>query len=340
MACRWRIYALLSFVCLGLSAFLVIQNGNHGDQSVRADAKETPIGAKWWPSRWGANDERGAINFITAEKTVAAARLITRGKIYSLGHVYEEGMPKPGFRMFQFRVKTGNPHGNVSFNNKLVGFDDFWVGEIGQMGTQMDGLGHCGVHLEDGNDYFYNGFKSQDFAKATGLEKIGVEKIGVFFTRGVLIDLVAYKKVDRLKVGEVVSAADLQGALKAQGVSIQRGDTVLLRTGHSKLWNVDNDAYTDGEPGIDLEAARWLIAQEIAHLGADNWGIEVDPPATDNGERIRVHQELIIKNGICLQENLDLEELAADRVYEFAYVSSPLRIRGATGSPGNPIAVR
>ena len=249
-------------------------------------------------------------------------------------------MPKPPFRMFQFRVKTGNPHSNCSFNNKLVGFDDFWIGEIGQMGTQMDGLGHCGVRLEDGDSYFYNGFKAADFAKAHGLEKMGVEKLGVFFTRGDLIDVVKYKNVDRLKVGEVISAADLQGALKAQGVSIQRGDTVLIRTGHSKLWNEDNEEYQRGEPGIDLEAGRWLISQEIAHLGSDNWGIEVDPPATKDGERIRVHQELIIKHGICLQENMNLEELAADAVYEFAYISSPLRIRGATGSPGNPIAVR
>ena len=340
MTSRWRLYAILSFVCLGFSIALVVQSNTSIVRWVQADSSDTPIGGKWWPSRWGASDERGAINFITPEKTVAAARLVQKGKIYSLGQIYEEGMPKPPFRMFQFRVKTGNPHSNCSFNNKLVGFDDFWIGEIGQMGTQMDGLGHCGVRLEDGDSYFYNGFKASDFAKAHGLEKMGVEKLGVFFTRGVLIDGVKYKNVDRLKVGEVISAADLQGALKAQGVSIQRGDTVLIRTGHSKLWNVDNEEYQRGEPGIDLEAGRWLISQEIAHLGSDNWGIEVDPPATKDGERIRVHQELIIKHGICLQENMNLEELAADAVYEFAYISSPLRIRGATGSPGNPIAVR
>jgi len=335
---RWRLYAALSFVCLTLSAGLLFVNGSRNSPS--ASAADTPIGAKWWPSRWGADDERGAINFITPEKTVAAARLIKTGKIYSLGQIYEEGMPGPDFRGLTFRIKTGNPSKNVSFKNKLVGFDDYWVGEIGQIGTQMDGLGHCGVQLADGNDYFYNGFKAQDFAKFSGLEKLGVEKLGVFFTRGVLIDVAGYKKVDRIKPGEAITAADLKTTLKAQGSHIQRGDCVLIRTGHSKLWMVDNEMYATNEPGLDLGAALWLIEQEIAHLGADNWGIEVDPPIEDNGERIRVHQELIIKHGICLQENLNLEALAADKVYEFAYISSPLRIRGATGSPGNPIAVR
>ena len=209
-------------------------------------------------------------------------------------------MPGPDFRGLTFRIKTGNPSKNVSFKNKLVGFDDYWVGEIGQIGTQMDGLGHCGVQLADGNDYFYNGFKAQDFAKFSGLEKLGVEKLGVFFTRGILIDVAGYKKVDRIKPGEAITAADLKATLKAQGSHIQRGDCVLIRTGHSKLWMVDNETYATNEPGLDLGAALWLIEQEIAHLGADNWGIEVDPPVENNGERIRVHQELIIKHGICL----------------------------------------
>ncbi|MBX7168299.1 MAG: cyclase family protein, partial [Pirellulales bacterium] len=127
--------------------------------------------------------------------------------------------------------------------------------------------------------------------------------------------------------------------LERQKVSIGRGDIVLIRTGHSKLWIKDNETYNSGEPGLGLEAAAWLASQEIVLVGADNWGVEVDPPP--GGKRpIEVHQQMITRHGIYFLENLDLEELAADRCYEFAFIFAPLRLKGATGSPGNPIAVR
>jgi kynurenine formamidase len=155
----------------------------------------------------------------------------------------------------------------------------------------------------------------------------------------VLIDVVSHRKVDLLPVGYEISLSDLLGALERQKTTIGRGDVVLIRTGHSKHWIKDNDTYNSGEPGIGLEAAAWLIEQNITLVGADNWGVEVDPPP--HGKRpIEVHQHMITKNGIYFLENLDLEALAADRAYEFAFVFAPLRLKGATGSPGNPIAVR
>src|SRR5207244_2675171 len=149
-----------------------------------------------------------------------------------------------------------------------------------------------------------------------GLTKLGVENAGVFFTRGVLVDVLAVRKVDRLPVGYEISLAELQGALAAQKIKIRKGDVVLLRTGHGKLWKKDNQTYNSGEPGLGLEAAKWLIKQDVAMVGADNWGIEVDPPA-DKKRPIEVHQWMITKNGIYFLENLDLEALAADKVHEF-----------------------
>lgn len=298
---------------------------------------QTPIGPKWWPSRWGANDQRGAANLITPQKVLQATELIRNGNIYQLGRVYQREMPISGKRTYSLTI-PGSPTGGPVGKNRRVSYDEMFTGEIGQLGTQMDGLGHVGVRLDDG-DYFYNGFKASDFARPYGLERLGVENVGVFFTRGVLVDVVAFKKVERLERGEVITSNDIQGALKAQGVRIAPGDAVLLRTGHGKLWLKDNAAYTAGEPGIGRDAAHWLISQDIALVGADNWGIEVHPPEIADRE-IEIHQWMITKNGIYFLENLDLEQLAADKVYEFAFVFAPLRLKGATGSPGNPIAVR
>lgn len=301
-----------------------------------AAADETPIGPKWWPSKWGADDQRGAANLMTPAKVLEATQLIKTGQVYSLGRVYERDMPTFPFRTFRLTIPAFR--GKANGENMQVGRDEFFVGEIGQMGTQLDGLGHVGVRLPDG-DTWYNGHKSADIEDAYGLKMLGIENVGVFFTRGVLIDVVALRNADRLPVGYEISLDELHSALERQQVSIRPGDAVFLRTGHSKLWITDNDTYNSGEPGIGVAAAEWLIEQNPVLVGADNWGIEGDPPP--NGKRpIEVHQRMITRNGIYFLENLDLEGLAKDGVSEFAFVFAPLRLKGATGSPGNPIAVR
>jgi kynurenine formamidase len=304
-------------------------------QEANKSAQETPVGPKWWPSKWGADDQRGAANLMTPEKVLEATKLIRKGDVYQLGRVYERDMPTFPHRTFRLTIPAFR---NVEGENMRVGRDEFFVGEIGQMGTQMDGLGHVGVRLPEGDTY-YNGFKSNEIEDAYGLKKLGVENVGTFFTRGVLIDVAGFRKADVLPVGFEISQADLQGALEAQNVKIRPGDVVMLRTGHAKHWKTDNETYNSGQPGIGLEAANWLIKQNIAMVGADNWGIEVHPPP--NPKRlIEVHQWMITKHGIYFLENLNLEQLAADKVYEFAFIFAPLRLKGASGSPGNPIAVR
>src|SRR5262249_45867547 len=152
-----------------------------------------------------------------------------------------------------------------------------------------------------------------------GLEKLGVENVGVFFTRGVLVDAAGFKGVERLKAGEVVTPADVEGALKAQGVSAGEGDVVLIHTGHGALWMKDNAAFSAGEPGIGLETARWLAARKVVLVGTDTWASEAVPPE-DPDRPFRAHQELLVRHGIYNLENLDLGALARDKVYEFAFV--------------------
>jgi kynurenine formamidase len=322
---------------IGLIVFAALAGAVSGP-ALPGALRATPIGEPWWPSEWGAEDQRGAANRLTPEKVLEANRIIQAGKIYSLGRTYEYGMPLPGKRHFSLTI-PGSPTGGPEGENAIVHHDEVFSGEIGQIGTQLDGLGHVGVRMPDGEDLFYNGFKRSEFGKAHGLEKLGVENIGTFFTRGVLLDVAGHRGVERLQSGYVITTGDLEDARRAAGIEIRPGDVVLVRTGHGLLWMQDNETYGAGEPGIGLEAGRWLTDRKVVLVGADNWAVEAIP--SENPERpFEVHQHLLVRHGVYVLENLDLEELARDRVYEFAFIFAPLPLRGATGSPGNPIAVR
>jgi kynurenine formamidase len=286
---------------------------------------------RWYPSRWGAEDQRGAANRMTPAKTLEAKDLIKNGTIYQLGRVYETGMPMFGTRHYSLRIPQAF---QMPGSNHPTYHDELISGELGQIGTQFDGLGHLGI-----GDLFYNGNNRNDFAKPEGLSKLGIENVGPLVTRGVLIDIAKFKEVPQLKSGYEITAADLQGALNKQSVNIRPGDVVLIHTGWGSLWMKDNNQYTQSAPGIGVGAAQFLADKEVIVVGSDNWGIEVSPNP-DASLGVPVHQLLIARNGIYLHENLNTEELARDGVYEFAYVFAPLRLKGATGSPGNPIAIR
>ena len=137
----------------------------------------------------------------------------------------------------------------------------------------------------------------------------------------------------------MISVDDLEAALRRQKMKITAGDAVLIHTGHGGLWMIDNDEYSRGAPGIGMEAARWLAARKVVMTGADTSTVEVIP-SEDPNAAFPVHQELLVRHGIYNMENLDLAELARDQVYEFTFVFSPVKLKGATGSPGNPIAIR
>ena len=286
---------------------------------------------RWYPSRWGAADQRGAANRITPAKVLEAKNAIQKGQVYQLGHVYEPGMPMYGTRHYSLRIPY--PF-KMPGKNQAVYHDEIISGELGQIGTQFDGLGHLGM-----GDLFYNGNRRSEFAQAEGLTKLGVENVGAIVTRGVLIDVAKFKGVDQLPPRYEITPADLKGALQQEGVQIKSGDMVIIHTGWGSLWMKDNTKFGDSEPGIGLAAGQMLVDAEVVVVGADTWGVEV-MPNPDSSLSAPVHQLFLARNGIYLHENLITADLARDNVYEFVYMFAPLRLKGATGSPGNPIAIR
>ena len=323
-------------IVLGSVAGAVVLSGSPWSIRGSQPPAQTPLGEKFWPSEFGPDDQRGAANRITPEKVAAAARLVSKGQIYQLGRLYEHGMPIPGKRHFSLTI-PGLPTGSPTGSNNMVSNDELFSGEIGQVGTQFDGLGHVGVRI-GGEDYFYNGNKLSEFGDPYGLKKLGVENVGVLFTRGILLDVCALLGKDRLPAGYVISPDELAACLKKANLEIRAGDVVLIRTGHGKLWMKDNPTYGAGEPGIGLAAARFLTDHKVSLIGADTWAIEAVPHERADLS-FPVHQWDLTKNGVYHLENLDLEGLAAAGVHEFCFVFSPLRLKGATGSPGNPIAI-
>jgi kynurenine formamidase len=308
-----------------------------------AQGAETPIGAKWWPSRWGAGDEAGASNWITPQKVLDSARWIRDGKIYRIGRVYEAGMPLFGSRAFSLRI-PGTPTGGPFGENKLIFHDEFLATEIGQVGTQFDGLGHIGVQAGKAGDMtemrYYNGFTEAEMASAYGLQKLGIEHCKPFFTRAHLVDVEGLRG-SMWDAGQEIRLADMNAALQRQNMSandIQQGDGVFFNTGWGSLWMKNNDRFNSGAPGIGMEVARFLAEREISVTGADTWPTEV-VPNPDSKLAFVVHNELITRHGIFNHENMRFDDLIADRKYQFVYVFSPVPIKGGTGSPGGPIAI-
>ena len=283
------------------------------------------------PSKWGADDERGAANLIGPETVLRATKLIRQGKVFELGRELSPNMPFFGERRFSIQTKrTTNP----AATNKQRSNEEIVTTELGQVGTQFDALNHQGIA-----DMLYNCNKIDDVATRNGFTKLGIEKVGSIFTRGVLIDIAALKGVETLAIDYEITIQDLQDSLTKQGVTIEKGDAVLIYTGWGLLWNKDNAKFVSGQPGIGAPAAEWLAKQNVVLIGSDNWGIEIFPNP-DKQIRLPVHAIALVINGIFLLENMELQALAKDKAYEFALIVEPLKIKGGTGSTVAPIAVR
>ncbi len=300
-------------------------------------------GRDWWPSKWGAGDQAAASNYMTPEKVIEAVGLVKSGKVYNLGRPYEQGMPFFPGRGFSLRI-PGNPTLGPLGSNKLIAHEEFLATEIGQVGTQFDGLAHIGIEM-DGPDNnaekrFYNGMSLSEIRGAYGFKKLGVEHVKPFVCPSVLFDIKALKGRN-LRRGEEIMVSDLISALERQGLKesdFGTGDVALVRTGWGDQWMVDNKSYYDGEPGPGLDATQWLIDRGASLIAADNWAVEVIP-SPDPDLSYPVHQLSLTKHGVYLFENIQLDELAEDEVYKAAFFFSPLPIKGATGSPGNPIVI-
>jgi kynurenine formamidase len=332
-----------------------------------AQAGNNPVDENWWPSEFGADDEAGATNYITPEKRMAAAQLVKTGRVATLGMPYHNTTPLFPGRVLSLTIPSGGgPTHNLAWTGdsyRQTFMDELMTANIGQVGTQFDSLAHPMIRIEgqegwkDGN-YFYNGVRLEDVGTPYGIKKNGTEKVGSFFTRGILIDMVALKG-GNLPIGYPISMDDYRAALAAQGIDdASQGDVVLFRTGWNDIWRnnhevstaeavANNNEFNSGGPGISPEVCDHLASKKIAMLGADNWGIEPydfaskgdwPTPFADVPAWAYCHMNLSARRGIYLFENLDLKQVGEDQAYEFLFSWAPIKLVGATGAPGNPIA--
>jgi len=283
------------------------------------------------PSKWGAADERGSANHMGPTSVLRARELIRLGEVIELAHVLSSDMPLFGTRRFDLHTKrtTMNPQSNRRGSN-----EEIVVAEIGQVGTQFDGFAH-----QTHEDRWYNCIPVSENATRSGFTRLGIEKVGMLMTRGVLLDIAGLKGVAVLPDNYEITVADLEAALSRQNLKLMPGDAVLIHTGWGTLWAKDNARYVKSCPGLGIAAAEWLARQDPMLLGSDNWPVEV-APNPDPELSLPVHQIALVVNGIHLLENMKLDELAATGAHEFAFVMQPLKLKGGTGSTVSPTAIR
>ena len=298
--------------------------------------------SRWWPSRYGEDDQAGALNEITPAKVVEAARLVRTGVVHDLAHVLHEDVPAFPGRSFRQHLTT-NAHyvnrrrpgaGPEGWGRNNVNWIVEQVHATQQMGTHVDALNHLQV-----GERTYNGYRLADIVEEHGTTRLGVDTLPQVVTRGLLLDVAAVRGVDRLEPGDVITPADAEAALAAAGgLAVRPGDAVLLHTGWGGLWGVDNPAYAAGEPGPGMALARWLVDRRVALTGCDTWSYGPVPPE-DPDEPFVVPQTLNTHHGVVVVENLRLAGLAAAHVHEFMLVISHAKLRGATGAWVAPLAI-
>ena len=317
------------------------------------------VKGKGWGWVWGPTDEVGNLNEMTDASRLAALRLVTIGKTYDLGLPYDrESFKWVGHNsgeIISFRspagVRTqkdlpfttaggGNTGGTAWHSNALFISDN--------VATQIDGLAHI-THGAD--SHFYNNFKAAEWDGDFGILKADVTTIPPIVARGVLIDAAGLKNVDALPAHYEITIADLEAALAKQNIDVTPGTIVLIRTGTARYWGRNGSDHAKiGEhdsAGLGLRAAKWLIEQKGAlAVGADTSGLEYVPPSEADSKAMGgsfnpVHVYLLVEQGVHILEFNNLEQLAADRAYEFAYILSTNAIRGTVaGTALRPIAIR
>jgi kynurenine formamidase len=341
---------LASGLCLGIAA----------GPAAAADAgmKQWTKG-KGWGWVWGENDEVGALNEMTDQSRLAALQIVQQGKTYNLGlpydrHSYRWPGHSPGeiisFRSpegvdrqkdLPFTTDEGGNTSNTGWHSNVLFMND-------NVATQIDGLSHITVGQDN---HWYNGFKEETAAGDFGVIRADVTKIPPIVARGVLIDVAGYKGVDALPSHYEITVEDLQDALQQQGVDVTPGTVVLLRTGTAQYWGENgSDHEKIGEhdsAGLGLTGAKWLVEEKGAMMvGSDTSGLEYVPPSPEDSQAMGgsfnpVHIYLLVEQGVHILEFHNLEELARDQAYEFAYFLAPNMIRGTVaGTAQRPVAMR
>lgn len=305
-----------------------------------AAPKGLPRAAK---SPWGAQDEIGRLNLMTEASRAAILSRVSGGRVYDLSVEYHKDLPSwsllgdPTYQLWM----THTPHGTVVDDplslgramHEHVSYSGDAVMMYTHTGTHLDSLAHFGLNGET-----WNGFRHEEHLGDLGWKRGGAEKLPPIIARGVMIDVAAYKGVELLPESTLITAEDLRGALAKQKLTLQPGDAVFIRTGWMRIIG-QKQRYLSNEAGIGLEAARWLVeSQGVMLIGSDNLSVEVMPPETKTNW-VPVHSYLEAEQGVAIMEVVDLEALARDQVYEFAFIGAALKLRGASGAPLRPLAL-
>lgn len=300
--------------------------------------------------KWGADDQKGTTNYITADKILSAMQLPKKGQVISLALPYDGNGPQTGtfgrVNPIHQMLVTGVDHasgrqmwGDRKFPHGL-GYADDTIFMPLQCGTQWDALSHIFHHGK-----MWNGYPAEEVsssgAKRNGIEHLRETLVG----RGVLLDIARYKEVPCLSRQYAVTGEDLEGAAKKQGVEVREGDILLVRTGETGRARREGwTGYAGGDsPGLSFYSAPWIYEKRVAAVVLDTWGMEVRPNELPDSFQ-PLHLVLIVHMGLTVGEIFYLDELAdacaEDGRYEFLFAGPPLPFTGAVGSPLNPLAIR
>jgi kynurenine formamidase len=289
--------------------------------------------------RWGDDDERGALNVLTADVVRAAAASVTRGTTYSLGiPVTGNKVPTMNYRGTSMRLTLQDATDEMRYRRRGAavgtGFHEDMLIMASHTTSHMDAL----IHVY-GDYKHYNGVPHDAMHALTGADRLGIDKVEGIAARGVLLDMVRYfDEGEWVRLGRNITAEDLQACARQEGVEVRAGDVVLVRTGYLQFWwqNHPKPAPVE-QAGIGKDAAEWLASLDVVAVGSDNAAVECVP--FDDDDFLHIHKILLVKYGIYILEFLNLVEPARDQAYEGFLVVAPLKIAGATGCPINPIYV-
>ncbi|HJW23103.1 MAG TPA: cyclase family protein [Candidatus Limnocylindrales bacterium] len=288
----------------------------------------------------------GPIGRQTADQVVAAARLVREGRLVSLAATRYPGMPlfpgHPPFQVLNYRTPRGirvtgaQPWGPV--NEAGLGYMAEYVMATSHSGAHVDALAHMTVADDM---HWYGGGAADAHLTDFGPSHLDASALPPFFARGVLLDAAGHRDLPCLPKGSPIDAAEMEEMCRAQSVEVRRGDVVVIRTGYMGLWPDAEAMAAHKTAGPDLSAARWLLERGVVATGTDTETYEVQPAPDPgpSGNPQPVHTLLLIQNAVYLMESLDLEALARAGAHEFLFVALPLKIRGATGSMVDPVAV-
>ena len=286
--------------------------------------------------RWGKEDQRGALNFITNQKRAAAARLVQTGESVSmalpLATIPAADNPAP---VTHLMVQTG-----VDAHEQALPYsgDYFAIAPHGMANTHIDALCHVFWQRK-----MYNGFDASEVG-SHGAKKcaIDVTRAGIV-SRGVLLDIPRLRKIEWMEPGERILPEDLDAAEKAQNVHVEEGDVLLVRTGRAAMRKAKGgwDPMRVGLPGLDAACLPWLHERRIAVLGCD--AVSDVVPSGYDGVALPVHVGTLVAMGIHLIDNADLDAVSSASAglgrNEFMFSMAPLILERGTASPVNPLAI-